>query len=128
MKKIINFILGMLIVFFVQFFCTIILNFLKISFPAPILGIISLFLLLKLKIIKEDWVKDFCKFITKHMILFFIPIFVGIINYFDLLKDNLGVIFSVIFLTTTLMIALIGLLIENLIKHKRLRRIKRGAR
>ena len=125
MKKIFSFILGMFIVFLIQYFCIFILKLFKINFPAPILGIIILYIFLKFKIIKENWVKDFCQFITKHMILFFIPIFVGIINYSKLIQDNLMILFITIFITTILTIALVGLLMENIIKYKRLYHFKR---
>jgi hypothetical protein len=79
-EKILNFLFGMLIIFCIQYLCIFILKILNITFPAPILGIIVLFILLKLDIIKENWIEDFCNFILKYMILFFIPMFVGIVN------------------------------------------------
>jgi holin-like protein len=83
-----NFILGLGIVFCILYLSKFILDILNIAFPAPILGIIILFILLKSGIIKENWIESFCNFMLKNMILFFIPIFVGIITYTDLISKN----------------------------------------
>lgn len=126
MKKIFNFSIGLLIILAILYFCTLILKLLKINFPAPILGIIVLFALLKTKIIKENLIKDFCEFILKYMILFFIPAVVGIMNYFDILSDNLAPILMTIFITTALVIVVVGLFTYNAIKFQRLLRLKKG--
>lgn len=124
MSKILNFTIGGIIIFSIQFFSIYILKLLNIPFPAPVLGLVILFVLLKTKIIKENWVKDFCKLLLKYMILFFIPLFVGLVSYFDLIKDNfLAIVFTIV-LTTTLIIVSVGLFVENVIKFLRLRRIK----
>ena len=124
MSKFLHLILGGIIIFSIQFFSSYILKLLNIPFPAPVLGLIVLFVLLKTKIIKESWVKDFCKILLKYMILFFIPLFVGLVSYFDLIKDNFYAIVFTIVLTTTLIIISVGLFVENVIKFVRLKRIK----
>ncbi len=124
MSKILNLILGGTIIFLIQFFSSYILKCLNIPFPAPVLGLIILFILLKTKIIKEAWVKDICKILLKYMILFFIPLFVGLVSYFDLIKNNFYAIVFTIVLTTTLIIVSVGLFVENVIKFMRLKRIK----
>lgn len=126
MKKMFNFLAGLLIILAVLYFCDFILKSLKINFPAPILGIIVLFALLKTEIIKENLVKDFCEFILKYMILFFIPAVVGIINYFNILSNNLIPILATIFITTALVIVVVGLFTYNAIKFQRLLKLKRG--
>lgn len=126
MKKMFNFLAGLLIILAVLYFCDFILKSLKINFPAPILGIIVLFILLKTDIIKENLVKDFCEFILKYMILFFIPAVVGIINYFNILSNNLIPILATIFITTALVIVVVGLFTYNAIKFQRLLKLKRG--
>ena len=126
MKKIFDFIIGAIIVLGILYLSIFILKTLKIGFPAPILGIIILFILLKSKIIKENLIKDFCNFMTKYMILFFIPMFVGMINRFDIISQNLIPILATIFITTFFVIVLVGLFTYNAIKYTRLIRLKRG--
>ena len=125
MKKIFNFLIGLLLVFAVLYFCQIFLQLLKINFPPTILGIMVLFFLLKLKIIKEELVEDFCQFILKYMILFFIPIFVGTMNYYDIISQNLLAILATLFVTTTLVIVTVGLFTYNAIKFQRLYDLKK---
>lgn len=127
MKRILNFTIGFLIIFGILFFCKFLINFTKIPFPAPILGIIVLFVLLSLKIIKEEWINDFCKFILKYMILFFIPAFVGVIEYFDIISKNLYPILATIFITTILIMIITALFTENVVKYKRLYNLRKRA-
>ena len=61
----------------------------------------------------------------KNMILFFIPIFVGIMTYTDLISKNFLAIIMTIFITTTLVIVVVGLFSYNVIKYQRLRRMKK---
>ena len=96
----------------------------KLKYPAPIFGIILLFIFLKIGLIKENWIKDFCEFIIKHMILFFIPMFVGIMVYQDLITKNFLNFFLIIVLTTSITGISVGLFIENIIKYKRLKKLK----
>ena len=125
MKKIINFAIGLGIIFLILYLSKFILNLVHIAFPAPILGIIVLFALLKIGIIKENWIEDFCNFMLKNMILFFIPIFVGIITYADIISKNFLAIAMTIIITTTLVIVLVGLTSYTIIKYQRLRRMKK---
>ncbi|MBQ7286484.1 MAG: CidA/LrgA family protein [Candidatus Gastranaerophilales bacterium] len=126
MKKILNFLIGITIVLGILYLSKFILSLLNIVFPAPILGIIILFTLLKLNIIKEEFVKDFCNFIIKYMILFFIPMFVGLINHLDLISKNLIPILATIFITTAFVIVLVGLFVYNATKYTRLHNLKKG--
>lgn len=125
MKKSFNFILGALIIFAILYLSKFVLNCLNLAFPAPILGIMLLFLLLELKIIKEELIKDFCEFILKYMILFFVPAFVGVINYADIVSKNIWVILAAILLTTPIIIIFVGLFTENSIKFYRYFRLKK---
>ncbi len=124
-NKIKNFLKGIILIFLVQFFSYFILKLLKIPFPSAILGIIILFFLLKFKIIKEIWIKDFCNFLIKNMILFFIPFFVGIVCYSDIILKNFWAIILTIFLTTTFVIVFVGLFVENVVKFTRLLKFKK---
>ena len=122
MKK---FILGSGIIFSILYLSKFILNLAHVTFPAPILGIIILFSLLKIGIIKENWIEDFCNFMLKNMILFFIPIFVGIITYTDIISKNFLAIAMTIIITTTLVMVSVGLFTYNVIKYQRLKRMKK---
>lgn len=125
MKKFLNFILGLIIVFLILYLSKWILELFKIDFPSALLGIVILFGLLKIGFVKEDLVKDFCEFMLKHMILFFIPIFVGVIDYYEIISKNLFAILVTVFLTTTIVIVVVGLFTYNAVKYQRFYRMKK---
>lgn len=120
--------LGFGILILLQFISNQIINILPIKCPAPILGMILLVILLQAKIIKEAWIKNICELLLKHMALLFIPLFVGIIVYFDLIRTNILPILIAIFLITTLIMVLTALFVETIIKFTRLARIKNGGK
>jgi holin-like protein len=57
-----------------------------VKIPSSILGMLLLTLLLKLKVIKLQWVEGMADILTKNLALFFIPPGVAIMVYFDLLR------------------------------------------
>ena len=99
---------------------------LHIPFPAPILGILVLFIFLQIKLIPSELVKDFCNLALKFMTLFFIPLFVGIIKYLSLIYQNLLPIVITIFITTFLIMVSVGLTFQYALKYTRLYKMKRG--
>lgn len=118
--------LGFAILCFIQFICNLCLVKLNIAFPAPILGIIVLAILLQTNIIKKEWVKDICELFLKYMPLLFVPLFVGIIAYYGLIEKNLIPILVNVAITTTLVITISALFVENVIKYLRLRKLRRA--
>ncbi len=121
-------ILGFAILVILQFISNFIINISPIKFPAPILGMVFFVILLQTKIIKEEWIKEICELLLKHMALLFIPLFVGIIVYFDLIKTNLLPILLAIFLITTLIMVFTALFVETIIKFTRLSKMKKGGK
>ena len=59
-----------------------------ITIPGSIIGMLLLFLLLSLQIIKEEWVKPGCMLLIRYMALLFIPISVGIIDYYQPIAEQ----------------------------------------
>lgn len=121
-------IIGFAILIILQFISNFIINLSPVKFPAPILGMVFFVILLQTKIIKEEWIKDICELLLKHMALLFIPLFVGIIVYFDLIKTNLLPILLAIFLITTLIMVFTALFVETIIKVTRLAKIRKGGK
>lgn len=121
-------ILGFAILVILQFISNFIINISPVKFPAPILGMVFFVILLQTKILKEEWIKEICELLLKHMALLFIPLFVGIIVYFDLIKTNLLPILLAIFLITTLIMVFTALFVETIIKFTRLSKIKKGGK
>ena len=125
MKKILEFILGLIILFGFYFLALAILNILHIKFPAPILGLILFSIALINNWIKEDWIKTTVELFLKNMALLFVPFIVGLIVYQDtLLKNGLNIAI-IVFITTILTIIFTGLFVEYGIKYLRLHKMRK---
>ncbi len=122
--KLLKLVLGFGILCLIQTVCNLALTALNIKFPAPIMGIIVLAFLLRFNIIKKEWVKDICELFLKYMPLFFVPLFVGIIVYYSLIEKNLIPILVNITITTSLVIIISALFVENVIKFVRFYKIR----
>ena len=118
-------VLGFGILYLVLALCNLVLTLLNFNFPAPIMGIILLAVLLRFNIIKKEWVKDICELFLKYMPLFFVPLFVGIIVYYGMIEENLVPILVNVAVTTSLVIIVSALFVENVIKFVRLYKIRR---
>ena len=83
----------------------IIEGLLPFSFPASVIGMILLFILLAFRVLKVEHIREKSDFLLSNMAFFFIPAGVSIINYFDVLKGNVGKLLLICFLTTILTFA-----------------------
>ena len=109
----------------IQYLCNLFVKITNIPFPAPIMGIVLLFLLLQLNIIKRDWIKDICEFLLKYMPILFVPLAVGIVSYYGIIEKNFLPILINVIGTTTLTLLLTAMFVENVIKYVRLKRIRK---
>lgn len=76
------------IVFAVCWLSQVIEHFLPFSFPASVIGMILLLICLLTGILKIEHIQEKADFLLGNMAFFFIPAGVSIMNYFDILKDN----------------------------------------
>jgi len=56
----------------------------QLVIPGSVIGLVLLFLCLFFNIVPEKWIAEGAGIMTRHLILFFIPATVGILNYYDL--------------------------------------------
>lgn len=75
---------------------------LPFAFPASVISMVLLMLLLLTGIVKERMIQSVSKFLVVNMGLFFVPALVGTLQYVDVLKSQLFPFFIVTFLTTPL--------------------------
>ncbi|WP_257391895.1 CidA/LrgA family protein [Mesobacillus jeotgali] len=80
--------------------------------PGNVLGMILLFLLLWLKIVKLEWIEGAANFLVTHLSFFFISISVGLMTLGGLIAEN-GIQLAVILLCS----ALIGMAIAGGTSH-----------
>ena len=64
---------------------------LPFTFPSSVIGMIILFLLMLVKIIKERHIKDVSQFMLKNMAFFFIPVAVSIMDNITYLQGHIMV-------------------------------------
>lgn len=75
------------IIFSVCWIAQIIESALPFAFPASVIGMILLFILLLSGVLRVDHIREKSDFLLSNMAFFFIPAGVSIINYFDVLKS-----------------------------------------
>ena len=126
MSRILKCLIGFFVLCLIQYLCNLFVKTINIPFPAPILGIVVLFLLLQFNIVKREWIKDICEFILKYMPLLFIPLAVGIVSYYGMIEKNLVPILINVIGTTTLTLLLTAIFVENVIKYIRLQRMRKS--
>lgn len=74
------------VIFSICWIAQILESALPFDFPASVIGMILLFLLLAGGLLKVDHIREKSDFLLSNMAFFFIPAGVSIINYFDVLK------------------------------------------
>lgn len=75
---------------------------LPFSFPASVISLIILLVLLSVRVIKLGQIKETTDFILGNLGFFFVPISVSIVNYVDVVMEN-GVAFITICLVSTVL-------------------------
>ena len=83
----------------------IIVSYLPFAFPSSVLALLLLFLLLLTGILKTEHIREKSDFLLTNMAFFFIPSGVRLINYFDVLKDNIIPVIIICIITTILTFA-----------------------
>lgn len=76
------------IIFSICWISVVLEKFIPFPIPATVIGLILLFVCLLTGILKIEHIKEKSDFLLGNMAFFFVPAGVGIINYFDLLKDS----------------------------------------
>lgn len=94
-----------------------------IPIPACVYGLVIMFLLLNLKIIKIGQVKEVSYFLIEIMPLMFIPAGVGLMNSFSAIKPYLLTICIITIITTILVMGVSGLITELILKNDKKERL-----
>ncbi len=124
LTKIFKIIIGFIIILIIQIISNYIVKFTHIPMSSAILGLIIFTILLKYKIINKKYVEDCISLILNYMPLLFIPLFVGIISYYSIIKDDLLKLILIIIISTITVLILTALTVETIIKYVRLSKRK----
>lgn len=87
--------------------------------PPTILGMIILFVLLMVKIIKIKWVEDIGDALLDNLSIMFIPAGIGIARELELFRGNIIILAIIIFISTTVVIVVTGYTVQALEGKKR---------
>lgn len=90
---------------------------LPFPFPASVISMILLALLLLLGWVKEKHIQRFSTFLTDNMAFFFLPPAVGVLEYFELLKVQLLPILIITLVTVPVVYAITAWTVQLLMLH-----------
>ena len=79
-----------------------------VKLPASIIGMLLLTLLLKLKVVKLEWVRGLTDFLIANLGFFFVPPGVALMLYFDLIKAEIVPITLATLLSTIIVLIITG--------------------
>lgn len=86
--------------------------------PGSVIGLVLLFILLISGVIKEKYIRSGANFMMKHLVLFFVPATVGIMDYIDLFKGKGVFLIVVTIVSTILVMAVSGFVSQKMQQQK----------
>lgn len=104
-------------IFILCLFGELISALLPFAFPASVISLILIFLLLFFKAVKPEKIADVSDYLLSTMALFFVPAGVAIIEKFDLIKSSLLPLCVITIVTTILTFAVTGCTVKFLIRQ-----------
>ena len=81
---------------------------LDLPVPGNVLGIMVLFLLLSAGVVKERWISEAASFLLRHLVFFFIPVAVGLMNWGAVFYDYGWILLGAIVGSTALPLLVTG--------------------
>lgn len=106
----------------ISFIAELMHYFIPLPIPASVYGMVLLFVLLCLKIVKLPQVEDVADWMLSVMPIFFIAPSVGLINSFDSIKGQVIPLVAVCFLSTIVVTGLTGLIAQGIIRLQKKRK------
>ena len=119
MKKKLHITFELALILAVCYLGDILAGLLPFSFSASVLSMLILLLLLVTKVIKFDYIKSSATFLTSNMAVLFIPYGVKVLEYFDVIKENLLLFLIIVLITTPVVYAATAFTAQLIIKHQK---------
>ena len=86
--------------------------------PGSIIAMILLFLLLQLKVVKIENIKEVSDFFLNNMAIFFVPAGVSLITSLNIIMDNIFVLLISVVLSTVIVMYVTGIVVQKMIIRK----------
>lgn len=106
----------------ISFIAELLHFFIPLPIPASVYGMVILFVLLCLKVIKLPQVEGVADWLLSVMPIFFIAPSVGLINSFDSIKGQVIPLVFICFISTVVVTALTGLVAQGIIRLQKKRK------
>lgn len=84
--------------------------------PGTILGMMILLILLITRIIKLKWIENITNVLLEHLAIFFVPTSIGVMVYFNQIKDIWVKILIIAIISTVVVIGVTGAVVQYLDK------------
>ena len=107
-----------IIIFGIYLLGVLITDITGVPIPGNVIGMVILFLLLYLKVIKVEQISTISNFFLEHMAFFFIPAGVGLISSFSVIKNIWLQLLIVCFVTTAITMICTGLVVQKIANKK----------
>ena len=107
-----------IIIFGIYLLGVLITDITGVPIPGNVIGMVILFLLLYLKVIKVEQISTISNFFLEHLAFFFIPAGVGLISSFSVIKKILLQLLIVCFVTTAITMICTGLVVQKIANKK----------
>lgn len=117
-EKSLKLLAGFLIIGIIQYMSCLVIKFSEIVFPPPLLGMILLSILLYFKIIPMSLMKNSCQILLDNMVLFFVPITIGVVLYTEIISKNLLVLSLAIGFSTILTLVAAAFITDYFVEKK----------
>jgi len=93
-------------------------EFFDLFIPGSIIGMLLLLVSLLTRKVKVNWVDEGANFLIRHLALLFIPVTVGIIQYFDLFAGKSFFLVPIALGSTLLVMVCSGAVSQYLVRQK----------
>ena len=107
-----------IIIFGIYLLGVLITDITGVPIPGNVIGMVILFLLLYLKVIKVEQISTISNFFLEHLAFFFIPAGVGLISSFSVIKNIWLQLLIVCFITTVITMACTGRIVQRIANKK----------
>ena len=107
-----------IIIFGIYLLGVLITDITGVPIPGNVIGMVILFLLLYLKVIKVEQISTISNFFLDHLAFFFIPAGVGLISSFSVIKNIWLQLLIVCFVTTAINMICTGLVVQKIANKK----------
>lgn len=120
MKKGLHITLELAIIFFICFLGEALARLLPFNFSASVLSMLILLVLLAVRAVRLESIKASAQFFTSNMAVLFIPYGVKVLQYVDVIRENILLFLIIVLVTTPVVYGVTALTAQLVIKlqHK----------